>query len=324
MNKKLSVWLWLFGFAALLCSPAEAQTATLPGQIKAVKVAGTVTATKDGNTIAVQSGSDLGQGYVVNTGKNSSVVLVFSNGATLNLAQETSLAIDEFTQDPFADEVAVSKMTAEPSTSRTKLNLSRGELVGNVKKLNYDAGSSFNIQTPVGAAGIRGTTFRIVFRPDGTGKAFFSLTTVEGNVVLASGTVNLPSETSVADNREVEVLIDVNVDADTGAVTVAAGSAPLIVVADAAPTSVAAVAAVAQQIATAVATVTFTTPAPAPTQPQATETPPAETPTETPPAETPPAETPPPAPTPPAPTPPAPTPPPAVPAPPRVTTGDGR
>jgi len=292
----------------MLCSSAGAQTASPAGQIKAAKVTGTVTATKDGNTITVQTGTELSQGYTVNTGKNSGVVLVFSNGATLNLAGETSLAIDEFTQDPFAEEVAVSKLTAEPSTSRTKLNLSRGELVGNVKKLNYDAGSSFNIQTPVGAAGIRGTTFRIVFRPDGTGKAFFSLTTVEGNVVLASGTVNLPSETSVPDNKEVEVLIDVTVDAETGAVTVATGSAPPVVVADAAPTSVAAVAAVAQQIATAVATVTFTAPTPAPT------------PTPQPPAETPPPETPPETP----PTPPAPTPPPAVPTPPRVTSGDGR
>ena len=74
-------------------------------------------------------------------------------------------------------------------------------------------GASFEIDSAPG----RGTTFRIVFRPDGTGKAFFSLTTVEGNVVLASGTVNLPSETSVPDNKEVEVVIDVNVDAETGA-----------------------------------------------------------------------------------------------------------
>ncbi len=307
MNKKLFVWLWMFGFATLLCSSAGAQTASQPGQIKAAKVTGTVTAIKDGTTITVESGTELSQGYTVTTGKNSSVVLVFSNGATLNLAGETSLAIDEFTQDPFAEEVAVSKMTAEPSTSRTKLNLSRGELVGNVKKLNYDAGSSFNIQTPVGAAGIRGTTFRIVFRPDGTGKAFFSLTTVEGNVVLAAGTVNLPSETSVPDNKEVEVVIDVNVDATTGAVTVAVGSAPPIVVADAAPTSVAQVAATAQQIATAVAAVTFTSPAP-PTPPQPPAgTPPPDTPPDTPPADTPP-----------------PTPPPATPNTPRVTTGDGR
>ena len=295
MNKKYLTWLWLLGVAAFLCLDASAQTAQAPGQIRVAKVNGTATAVKDGNTITLQNGTELTQGYGVNTGKNSSVVLVFSNGATLNLAQDTSLSIDEFTQDPFAEEQSVSKLTSEPSTSKTKLNLSRGELVGNVKKLNYDAGSSFSIQTPVGAAGIRGTTFRIIFRPDGTGKAFFSLTTVEGNVVLAAGTVNLPTETSVPDNKEVEVIIDVNVDAVTGEVTVAVGSAPPVVVADATPTSVAAVAAVAQQIATAVAAVTFTTP---------TTTPPPTTP----PAETPPPETP---------------PPPVTPPTPRVTTGDG-
>ncbi|MBK8859266.1 MAG: FecR domain-containing protein [Opitutaceae bacterium] len=295
MNKKYLTWLWLLGVAAFLCLDASAQTAQAPGQIKVAKVTGTATAIKDGNTITLQNGTELSQGYVVNTGKNSSVVLVFSNGATLNLAQDTSLSIDEYTQDPFAEEQSVSKLTAEPSTSKTKLNLSRGELVGNVKKLNYDAGSSFSIQTPVGAAGIRGTTFRIIFRPDGTGKAFFSLTTVEGNVVLAAGTVNLPTETSVPDNKEVEVMIDVNVDAETGVVTVAVGSGPPVVVADATPTSVAAVAAVAQQIATAVAAVTFTAPTPTP-------------PPTTPPAETPPAETP---------------PPPVTPPTPRVTTGDG-
>jgi hypothetical protein len=298
MNKKYLTWLWLLGFAAFLCMDASAQTAQAPGQIRVAKVTGMATAVKDGNTITLQNGTELTQGYVVNTGKNSSVVLVFSNGATLNLAADTSLAIDEFTQDPFAEELSVSKLTSEPSTSKTKLNLSRGELVGNVKKLNYDAGSSFSIQTPVGAAGIRGTTFRIIFRPDGTGKAFFSLTTVEGNVVLAAGTVNLPNETSVPDNKEVEVIIDVNVDAETGVVTVAVGSAPPVVVADARPTSVAEVATTVQQIATAVAAVTFSAPATPPTTP-----PPA-----TPPAETPPAETP---------------PPPVTPPTPRVTTGDG-
>jgi hypothetical protein len=300
MNKKYLTWLWLFGLAAFLCMDASAQTAQAPGQIRVAKVTGMATAVKDGNTIILKNGTELTQGYVVNTGKNSSVVLAFSNGATLNLAADTSLAIDEFTQDPFAEDQSVSKLTSEPTTSKTKLNLSRGELVGNVKKLNYDAGSSFSIQTPVGAAGIRGTTFRIIFRPDGTGKAFFSLTTLEGNVVLAAGTVNLPTETSVPDNKEVEVMIDVNVDAVTGAVTVAVGSSPPVVVADARPTTMAEVVSTVQQIATAVAAVTF----PAPATP-----PPATTPSTTPPAETPPAE--------------PPAPPPATPAPPRVTTGDG-
>lgn len=259
MHKKLLTWLWLFGFAAMLCLDARAQGAAA-GQIKAAKVTGTVTATKAGTTITLQNGSELTQGYVVNTAKDASVVLVFSNGATLNLAQDSSLAIDEFLQDPFAEEVAVAKLTAEPSTSTTRLNLSRGELVGNVKKLNYEKGSTFNIQTPVGAAGIRGTTFRIVFRPDGTGKAFFSLTTVEGNVVLAAGSVNLPADTSVPDNQEVSVQIDVTTDPVSGAITLVVGSAPPIVVA-AAPTTLAELAVVVQQVAQATATTTFTAPA---------------------------------------------------------------
>ncbi|MBP6506767.1 MAG: FecR domain-containing protein [Opitutaceae bacterium] len=267
MHKKYLTWFWLFGFAALLCFDARAQSASAPGQIKAVKVVGTVTATKDGTAISLENGTELSQGYVVNTGRNSSVVLVFSNGATLDLAQDTSLSIDEFTQDPFAEEVAVSKLKAEPTVSQTKLNLSRGELVGNVKKLNYDAGSSFSIQTPVGAAGIRGTTFRIVFRPDGTGKAFFSLVTAEGNVVLATGTIAMPNNLSVPDNQEITIELDIQVDDQTG-VTVAKqspGSDPITVKESSAAT-IAQVTQAAQAIAQAVSTAVFTPP-PATTPP---------------------------------------------------------
>ena len=75
-------------------------------------------------------------------------------------------------------------MKQEPGTSTTKLNLSKGELVGKVVHLNVDKGSEFTVQTPVGAAGIRGTTFRIIFRPGPDGKAFFSVTTADGRVVF--------------------------------------------------------------------------------------------------------------------------------------------
>lgn len=296
MQKKFLTWLWFFGFASLLCLDAQAQQASAPGQIKAVRVTGSVTATKDGNTITVVNGTELAQGYVVNTERNSSAVLIFSNGATLNLAQDSSLAIDEFTQDPFAEEISISQLTAEPSASQTRLNLSRGELVGNVKKLNYDAGSRFDVQTPVGAAGIRGTTFRIIFRPDGTGKAFFSLTTVEGNVVLAAGTVNLPAETSVPDNKEVEVIIDVKVDPVTGALTLSMdAAAPVVIVRDASTINLSNISQVLQQIAEASAQTVFTSP----------------TRTEPPPPTTRSDEQPPP-------------PPPAEPTTPRTTPGDGR
>src|SRR5437762_2218032 len=54
---------------------------------------------------------------------------------------------------------------------------------GTVKTLNRAAGSTFSVSTPAGAAGIRGTTFRIVYRPTGDGQAFlFELSTSEGVV----------------------------------------------------------------------------------------------------------------------------------------------
>lgn len=260
MHKKLFSWFLAFTLAtfAALSVHGQENAGRPAGVIKVAKVTGQVTATKEGDTITLQAGTEIAQGYVVNTGNESSVVLAFSNGATINLAQDSSLSIDEFLQDPFADEVSLSNLTAEPSVSTTKLNLSRGELVGNVKKLNADAGSTFTVQTPVGAAGIRGTTFRIVFRPDGTGRAFFSLTTVEGNVVLFSGTVNMPSEVSVPDNREVEVLIDVTTDPDTGVTTVTAGPSTPVVVTIPPAATLAQVVTAAQQTIQAVANVVFT------------------------------------------------------------------
>jgi len=259
MHKKLFSWFLAFTFAAFAAFAVSAQEnpGRAAGVIKVAKVTGQVTAIKDGNTITLQVGSEISQGYVVNTGNDSSVVLAFSNGATINLAQDSSLSIDEFLQDPFGDEVSFSSMTSEPSVSTTKLNLSRGELVGNVKKLNADAGSTFSVQTPVGAAGIRGTTFRIIFRPDGTGKAFFSLTTVEGNVVLFSGTVNMPSEVEVPDNREVEVLIDVQTDPNTGVTTVTAGPDAQVVVTIPPAATMAEVIAAAQQALQSVVNVAF-------------------------------------------------------------------
>lgn len=262
MYKKLFSWMLVLAAVAFVPATTFGQTSTPTdgGLIMVAKATGDVTAVgPDGQTVTLKKGSEITQGFVVQTGDNSSVILAFSNGATINLAQDSSLSIDEFLQDPFSDEVSLAELTAEPTTSTTKLRLSRGELVGNVKKLNSDAGSSFEVQTPVGAAGIRGTIFRIVFRPDGSGRAFFSLTTVEGNVVLSSGMMDLPAGISVTDNNEVEVLLDIDVDPTTGAITVSEAPATPVAVTETRPTTQAEVTAVAQEVTTAAAAVVFTT-----------------------------------------------------------------
>lgn len=175
------------------------------GDVKVVRGA-------DKATIAIKDNDALSQGDTVITAKNGSVVLVFSNGSTVNLAEDSQLAIDQFLQDPFGQEVKVADLTAEPTTSHTKLNLTYGELVGNVKKLKGD--SSFIVQTPVGAAGIRGTTFMLTYRPNGTGQAFFSLSTSTGEMIFQAPTgepVPVPADKAVQ--------VQVTVDSTTGAVT---------------------------------------------------------------------------------------------------------
>ncbi len=192
------------------------------GQIKAVRVRGevfaTIKATQVRSTLA--DNTFITDGTTVTTGKGASVVLVFSNGATINLGTDSALDIDRFTQDAFTTGFNAATITEEPTTSTTRLHLAHGELVSKVAKLHQSNGSSFIVDTPVGAAGIRGTTFRIVFIPDGAGHATFTLTTLEGNVAvtLATGTVNAPA-VSVTNGQEVSVAATVTTDA-AGNVTV--------------------------------------------------------------------------------------------------------
>lgn len=219
---QLFSWLLLCGSLAFVM-PAQAQTSSGPGRVAgrivAAKVTGTVTATNAGDNSqrTLATGDAVTQQTVITTGAGSSVILIFSNGASLNLGAETTLSIDEFLQDPFATDINVSDLKAEPTSSTTRLSLSRGELVGNVKKLNQDAGSSFTVNTPVGAAGIRGTTFRIVFRPDSSGKVFFTLSTAEGQVLFKAPAAE---GVSVDTGKEVVVNVDVTIDTATGTVTV--------------------------------------------------------------------------------------------------------
>ncbi len=345
MQKLIPTWGLLFAFVCAFVAEVSAQ-GTQAGRIVLARVTGQVTLTlkSDGSTRAAVNNEQIAAGYVVTTAPEASVVLVFSNGATVNLRGDSVLDIESFLQDPFAEDFKIAEATAEPSTSTTRLNLTRGEMIGNVKRLNAAGGSSFTVQTPMGAAGIRGTTFRIIFRPDGTGRAQFSITTIEGNVVLIQGGVEIPIDATSGEAREISVEVDVQVDPATGLLTVQI--AGLTLTAQIAPAaSVAQVIQAVQQIVEVVAAQVFPPPGgtppdapPAPNDQPSPDGPPDNPPAPgegtpppspnggTPPAPNPPGETP------PSPgtgtnaggtPPPPPPPPPPLPPPPRTTSGDG-
>ena len=88
------------------------------------------------------------------TGKDSSIVLLLSNGTVTTLKADSVLNIKKFTQakfDPGATKL--SELEGEPSASETLIDLNIGDMVVDIKKLD----KNFNIESPVGTAGIRGT-----------------------------------------------------------------------------------------------------------------------------------------------------------------------
>jgi len=292
MLRKFAFWIFAFGLltrfvaagSAQTPAPAPAAAAPAPvrsveGDIHAKRVRGTVTAQDNATkaTRPLNEGDIIKQGVTVITGKSrdSSVVLVFSNGAKVNLAADSILNIEEYLTESSKEQIDVATLVAEPNSSSTKLHLAQGELIGNVVKLNKDRGSEFIVQTPVGAAGIRGTTFRVTFRPDpaNPGHYTFTVSKPEGGVDVttqtSTGTISAP--VPVADNREVVVDVQGTVNATTGQITV---TAPPQIVTQAIPPATAAIITTAAVQAVQAAQDVVIPPTPPPTTPTPPPAPP--------------------------------------------------
>ncbi|MFM8808174.1 MAG: FecR domain-containing protein, partial [Chthoniobacterales bacterium] len=97
-------------------------------------------------------------GASIRTEANGSVVLLFQNGSTINIRPSSKFSIQEFSCDPFdPSKINYPSQRSEPGkSSRTKVSVQDGSIIANVRKLK--GGSTFDIGTPLGTAGIRGTT----------------------------------------------------------------------------------------------------------------------------------------------------------------------
>jgi len=291
---KTTVLRFVLGALLALAWSVDGRAQTAAGAIKVARVQGEVTKLAAGAAVPLKNGDRVTEADTVVTGPTGGVVLVFANGSSVKLGASSRLNIEEFKMDPLAADIRAADIKdREPTVSKTNLLLVEGELVGEVKKLNRDAGSYYNIRTPVGAAGIRGTTFRIVFRPTGDGRAFtFQLSTAEG-VVLFEGTAAAPGAgVSVPDGQEITVTAEVNPAGEIVSVSTPTATQP-IAAADVAVIQAAVIEVIEQAKAEVVITVQEqTTPPPPPEPPAPPPTPPAsnlvETPKETPPPETPP------------------------------------
>ena len=126
-------------------------------------------------------GSLLPVGYQVLTGKNSSVLCLLSNGTLVTVRENSDMRVESFRQEPFvSNDLVMEKMDKEPSSSSVVLDLDMGSLVVKTKKLNK--GSRFDIESPLGTAGIRGTEFQMGF----DAKSGIELDVTESTVAFVS------------------------------------------------------------------------------------------------------------------------------------------
>lgn len=141
---------------ALAISALSAHSAQL-ASAKVLQVEGSVAKySLDGDNSPLKVGDILTEGESISVTALSSAKLVFSNGSEITVAENSSLNISKLEQASFNGSQSYEQLQADPSQSQTLLELNYGELQFHVKKLSQ--GSTFDIETPLGTAAIRGTT----------------------------------------------------------------------------------------------------------------------------------------------------------------------
>jgi Leucine-rich repeat (LRR) protein len=94
------------------------------------------------------------------TREGSTIRLLLTNGTLITLSPKSEGKILTYFQEPItASNRTFQETTTELSPSMVKFELSLGELIVETKKLTKS--SSFDIHSPLGVAGIRGTAFRL-------------------------------------------------------------------------------------------------------------------------------------------------------------------
>jgi hypothetical protein len=136
----------------------ESPSGMLLGNIRVQEVEGNGVKLVDSNgkTSGLKRGDFLREGVRVVTGPEGSAVLIFENGSLIRVNPNTEFAIEKFQQDPFSSQgLDYCTIENEPSRSITRTSLLKGEVSFDVATLKKN--STYEIVTPVGIAGIRGT-----------------------------------------------------------------------------------------------------------------------------------------------------------------------
>jgi hypothetical protein len=149
-----------------IVSMTSAQAAQT-GKAVVRSITGEAQYSEGGGWMPLSVGKELMPGTTVRTANDSKLVLFLDqNGPLVMLTENTTLGIDKLNFEP----------TGVDTIIETQLDVKSGRIVGIAKKLS--ATSKYEVKTPSGVAGIRGTEYSIA----ATGEVYV----LDGSVVVVS------------------------------------------------------------------------------------------------------------------------------------------
>lgn len=201
--KGVKQWRWLglslMAGVAVVALQAQGPDIDLPrpGNILAADVTGEVAMVTGEQRRILKTDDRIRVGATIVTGRRSMTTLHLSNGASLELGSETEIEIEEFGQAPVTGSTKFLELKAEPTLSRTRLRLVRGEITAKVKPLKVTRGSLFTLTTLAGTLRLGEGVFRTMLRMHDLGIGVCSVElqsgTAEFEVVGASAFAPLPA-----------------------------------------------------------------------------------------------------------------------------------
>ena len=125
-----------------------------PGAIVVAEVMGEVVAGANDERKPVKPDDRLRVGSTIVTGRRSLATIMLSNGASLRLGSDSEIEVEEFGQATISGSVKFSELKEEPTVSRTRLRLVKGDVNVEVKPLKVARGSSFMLTMTAGTVRI--------------------------------------------------------------------------------------------------------------------------------------------------------------------------
>ena len=212
--------MWRLGLAAAAAwaangAEAQAPVFTRPGSMIVVEAKGEVRVVADGRERVPKAEERLRAEVTFRTGRQSAVTVELANGSRLRLGSDTEVTVPEFWQLPHSQTGKMADWKQEPSPSRTKLMLARGDVQLTVKPLLTARGSSLTLETNAGTVKIGEGTLRARVQSTEVGIGLCTLELENGTAELeriGGATAPLPAGRAL--------VLAVEIDRRTGATTV--------------------------------------------------------------------------------------------------------